>query len=293
MKLLAALLVVISTISFAEELKRPAITGIALVRILAKDVNASHKFYTERLRLPEVPCVIKDCRQYQVGKDQYVQVIKADGRNNGMEVIGFKTADAEGLRRYLEVKKISVPKTVQKNSDGSQEFEITDAEGHRVVFLQPGKLSDKRGDISHRMIHVGFVVNDRGVMDRLYREILGFRPYWYGGWTEDHPIWVSSQVPEGTDWMEYMLDVKPNADHHLLGIMNHYSLGIADINDAAKGLAKSGWEPTKAEHTQLGRDGKRQLNVWDPDDVRIEFMEFTPAEKPCCSEFTGPHPTAD
>jgi len=22
----------------------------------------------------------------------------------------------------------------------------------------------------------------------------------------------------------------------------------------------------------------------------VELMEFTPVEKPCCSEFTGPHP---
>ena len=40
----------------------------------------------------------------------------------------------------------------------------------------------------------------------------------------------------------------------------------------------------------MGRDGKWQLNLYDPDDTRIEFMEFTPKEKPCCSEFTGPHP---
>ncbi len=25
-------------------------------------------------------------------------------------------------------------------------------------------------------------------------------------------------------------------------------------------------------------------------DTRIELMEFTPAQKPCCSEYTGPHP---
>jgi hypothetical protein len=75
--------------------------------------------------------------------------------------------------------------------------------------------------------------------------------------------------------------------------MNHFSLGIGDINDAAAGLAKSGWKPTEQEHTQVGRDGKRQLNVWDPDDVRIEFMEFKPAQKPCCSDFTAQHPSAD
>jgi len=44
------------------------------------------------------------------------------------------------------------------------------------------------------------------------------------------------------------------------------------------------------EEPKLGRDGKWQLNLSDPDQSRIEFMEFAPKEKTCCSEFTGPHP---
>jgi catechol 2,3-dioxygenase-like lactoylglutathione lyase family enzyme len=276
--------------------KRPAITGIAYVRVYANDVSASNKFYTERLQLPEVPCANggTDCRQYEVGKDQFVQVVKANsGQTNGMEVVAFRTSDAEGLRKYLAVQRIKVPDAVKKHADGSREFELSDPEGHCIAFFQPGKADGKEGAISHRMIHIGFVVKDRTVMDGFYKDILGFRPYWFGGWQEDHPVWVSSQVPDGTDWMEYMLDIKPAADHHLLGVMNHFSLGIGDINDAAAGLAKSGWKPTEQEHTQVGRDGKRQLNVWDPDDVRIEFMEFKPAQKPCCSDFTAQHPSAD
>jgi catechol 2,3-dioxygenase-like lactoylglutathione lyase family enzyme len=284
----------LTTMSAFGQAQRPAITGIAYVRIYTSDLSASEKFYTERLQLPAVPCAIGgDCRQYEVGKDQYVQAIKANGRVNGMEVVAFRTSDAAALRTYLAAHKANVPNAVQKHSDGSQEFEMTDPEGHHIAFLQPGKSDGKQGAISHRMIHIGLVVKDRAAMDGFYKDVLGFRPYWYGGWKEDHPVWVSSQVPEGTDWMEYMLDVKPDADHHLLGVMNHFSLGIVDINDAAAGLAKSGWKPNDQEHTQTGRDGKRQLNVWDPDEVRIEFMEFKPTQKPCCSEFTARHPTAD
>ena len=40
----------------------------------------------------------------------------------------------------------------------------------------------------------------------------------------------------------------------------------------------------------MGRDGKWQLNLYDPDFTRIELMEFKPIEKPCCSEFQGRHP---
>ena len=288
-----AILMLFATVSLAKDAKRPPITGIAFVRIYAKDPAASRKFYLERLRLPEVPCAGTNCAQFQVNKDQYVQIVPAGERNNGMEVVAFRTTDLEALRQYLAAHQVKVPGLVVENPDGSREFEIVDAEGHHIAFLQPGKDNGKRGGISHRMIHVGFVVKDRATMDKFYRDVLGFKPYWYGGFQQDHTIWVSSQVPDGTDWLEYMLDIPADASHHQLGVQNHFSLGTANINDAVAGLEKSGWTPTPQEHTQMGRDGKRQLNVWDPDEVRVEFMEFSPSEKPCCSDFTAEHPKAD
>jgi catechol 2,3-dioxygenase-like lactoylglutathione lyase family enzyme len=140
------------------------------------------------------------------------------------------------------------------------------------------------------MIHVGVIAKDRAVMDRFYRDLLGFRLYWHGGMKSDETNWVAMQVPDGRDWLEYMLKVSPQADHREIGVMNHFSLGIQDINAAQAGLEKSGWQSSEAEHKQMGRDGKWQLNIFDPDDVRVEFMEFRPANKPCCSEFTAPHP---
>ena len=273
--------------------QRPPINGMAYVRISTNDMEASHKYYTERVQLPEVPSSISDCRQYQVGRNQYVQVVKANGEVNGMNVVAFQTTDVEALRRYLAAHDVKVPHSLQKNSDGSLEFEVADPEGHRVAFVQPGKVSEKRGGISHRLMHAGFVVKDRAAEDRFYRDILGFRPYWQGGHTDDHPIWISQQLPDSTDWLEYMLDIPADASHRTLGVQNHFALGIADIKDATAGLAKSGWKPDDREYAQLARDGKWQLNTYDPDDVRVEFMEFKPVAKPCCSEFMASHPEAE
>jgi len=41
----------------------------------------------------------------------------------------------------------------------------------------------------------------------------------------------------------------------------------------------------------MGRDGKVQLNLFDPNIIRAEFMEFKPSGPTCCSPFTGPPPT--
>jgi predicted enzyme related to lactoylglutathione lyase len=70
--------------------------------------------------------------------------------------------------------------------------------------------------------------------------------------------------------------------------MNHIALGVADIQAAKQQLVKNG--ASLSEEPKLGRDGKWQLNLYDPDDTRVEFMEFKPKEKPCCSEYSGTHP---
>jgi hypothetical protein len=82
-----------------------------------------------------------------------------------------------------------------------------------------------------------------------------------------------------------------------MGVMNHISLGVKDIKqaeaklDAAIEQTPPNSKPRKDTHPQMGRDGKWQLNLYDPDFTRIELMEFKPAQKPCCSEFQGQHPS--
>ncbi len=99
---------------------------------------------------------------------------------------------------------------------------------------------------------------------------------------------LDPEVPDGTDWIEYMLNVSPNASHKTLGVMNHIALGVPDIRAAQQQLIKNGWKGN--EEPKIGRDGKWQLNLYDPDETRVELMEFKPTKEPCCSPYTGPHP---
>ena len=88
-----------------------------------------------------------------------------------------------------------------------------------------------------------------------------------------------------------MLNAGANPSQRSSGVMNHISLGVRDMKQAQAKLEAHGWQPHGPEHAQMGRDGKWQLNVYDPDLTRVELMEFKPVEKPCCSDFTGPHPS--
>jgi catechol 2,3-dioxygenase-like lactoylglutathione lyase family enzyme len=281
----------VATGARAQEAKRPPITGIGYVSISAQDPAAARRFYTQELLLPETTCPLKDCARYQVGRDQYVEVVHADQPQiDGMRVIGFRTTDAEALRRYLAAHNVTVPPSVERWPDGSAEFAVTDAEAHHIAFVEPKATSDQQGAISHRLIHVGFMVKDRAAMDPFYKDILGFRPYWHGGMQPERTDWVSLQVPDGSDWLEYMLNVPPAPSHHMVGVLNHFALGVANMDSTDAALERTGWQPHGEEHKQMGRDGKYQLNVFDPDEVRVEFMDFSPSQKPCCSDFTAPHP---
>lgn len=141
------------------------------------------------------------------------------------------------------------------------------------------------------MIHTGFLVRSREVEDHFYRDVLGFRPYWHGGMKPGETDWFAIQVPDGTDWLEYMLNQPEQVDLQLMGVMNHISLGVADMKKAQTIMESHGWKPHGDDAAEIGKDGKWQLDVFDPDFSRVELMEFKPTEKPCCSDFTGPHPT--
>jgi len=279
--------------------ERRAITGIDHVVIYVSNLNAARAFYATKLGLNERGGGCNDQRipncftvNWVTGQHVILESSSACPQNDCLDEVVFQTRDARKLRRFLVTHGIIVS-PIQKYDNLSLSFDTQDPEGHHIGFTQIlGIPIDDPGPgikVSYgHIIHAGFVVRDRAAEDHFYKDLLGFRLYWHGGMKDDKDDWVAMQVPDGTDWLEYMLNISPNADKHTLGVMNHVALGVTDIHAAEGQLIKNGWKP--GEKPQMGRDGKWQLNLYDPDDTRIEFMEFKPVEKPCCSEFTGPHP---
>ncbi len=267
--------------------------------IYVSDLKTARDFYETKLGLNENGGGCDDQRipncftvNWATGQRVILKPSSSCPKNDCLDEVIFQTADARELRHFLVTRGLKAG-PLQKNDNISLSFETQDPEGNRVGFTQKVgfPINDPGPGIKvsyGRIIHAGFVVHDREVEDRFYKDILGFHVYWHGGRKDDETSWVDVQVPDGTDWIEYMLNVPANADHHTLGVMNHIALGIPDIHAAEAQLRKNGW--TGTEQPKIGRDGKWQLNLYDPDDTRVEFMEFAPTQKPCCSEFTGPHP---
>ncbi|HVN93206.1 MAG TPA: VOC family protein [Terracidiphilus sp.] len=281
---------------------RPKITGVSHLAIYTSDAAATEHFYTmsvgaEKMPDPENPKGVR----YAINATQYVEVLPLppDAGINRLDHVAFNTDNAEGMRKYLAAKGWKTPAKVQRGKDGSRWFDILDPEGNTVRFVEPPPNPapvDAQSAIGHHIIHVGILVHDRAAEDKLYRDLLGFKPYWWGG-RDGKTEWVSQQVPDAHDWIEYMLSGGPGEgipagmSQQTLGVLDHFSIGVASVPDAYKMLADA--NRLMGRHDQapkIGADGKYQLNLYDPDGTRVEVMQFHATEKPCCSPFTAEDP---
>jgi catechol 2,3-dioxygenase-like lactoylglutathione lyase family enzyme len=283
----------------ADASGRAKITGIDHVAFYTTAPEAVTRLYHGVLGLAAAnPIEMGETLRYMVGK-QWVGYSTAPSPQSldRMDHVAFATGDIAALQDYLKKKGVTVPESIETRPDGSRSFRMKDPEGHPIEFIERAKVgSQAKPDaeaVSRRLIHAGFVVRNRGVEDAFYRDILGFHVYWFGGMKAGQIDWCAMQVPEGTDWLEYMLNVPGRPNRKLMGVMNHISLGVVNMKQAAAKLESHGWQPHGDEQAQLGKDGKWQLNLYDPDLTRVELMEFLPVEKPCCSDFQGPQPGPD
>jgi catechol 2,3-dioxygenase-like lactoylglutathione lyase family enzyme len=288
------------TSAFAATPVRPPITGISHLAVYASDMRAADDYYTRimgarKVADPEDPRGVR----YEFSPHQFVEVLPlaADAGTSRLSHIGWNTTDAAGLRAYLVARGQKGVSPLKRDAQGAW-FETRDPEGNRVQFVQPASAdtTPAPGAISGRMIHVGMLVRDRARQDGFYRDLLGFRPYWFGAAKEGAVDWISQQVPDGRDWLEYMM-VGPGStspldtvDQKKLGVLNHFSLGVRNMEEAMTTMIVGERLSPRHDGPQMGLDGKWQANFYDPDGTRAEFMEFKPVAKPCCSPFTAESP---
>ena len=287
----------VSSATLSAQAARPKITGIAFMRVYTTDAAAADRFYGKTLGLSETRTA--GTEQFVVNRHQWIEVLANSAPPNPttrMAAIAFTTNSVSQMASYLASRAITAI-----DSSHAGELAVHDPEGNLVVFVQSGPSGPEAkaaneaalsaSATSQRIIHVGFIVHNRAKEDAFWREVLGFRPYWYGGMTPAKTEWVSLQVPDGTDWLEYMLGGSATPDLRETGVLDHFSLGTASMNTVLAQLQKNGCEGKDCTAIQVGKDGKIQLNLFDPDQTRVEYMEFQPAMQPCCSPFTGPQPS--
>jgi catechol 2,3-dioxygenase-like lactoylglutathione lyase family enzyme len=280
----------------AQAAERPKITGIANIAVRVDDLGEARRFYSNVVGMAEAfqtrdRDVAGDLACFKVNDHQYVEVSPTlnSADEDRLIRIGFETTDARKLRDYLAGKGVAVPAKVEKDANGNRSFTVKDPDGHTVQFVQymggsihsrnfGRNMPDTR--ISDQMLHVGVRVTDSARADAFYKGILGFRLQWKGGRTDDRAEWISMMVPDGYDWLEYMVSQTPPTPRQL-GVLHHYALGTLDIQTVYRTVVERGYKPP--QEPAIARDSRWLLQLYDRNYTRTEMMIRKPVQTPCCS----------
>jgi catechol 2,3-dioxygenase-like lactoylglutathione lyase family enzyme len=144
--------------------------------------------------------------------------------------------------------------------------------------------------IATKIYHLGFLVGNSEKSMDFYGNVLGFKETWRGGANPKELSWINMRVPDGDDYVEFML--YRNAPDKF-GTKNHISLVVPDV---AKSVAILEARPAfktygKELKVATGVNQKRQVNIYDPDGTRVELMEAnTVTGKPTPSSTAPPPP---
>lgn len=268
---------------------RPRITGLAHVGFFVRDMAASRTYYRDVLGYQELPPLKNPDGSlaltfFKINERQFIELFpEREPGSDRLAHLAFEVEDAEAMRLYLKSRGVAVPDSVNTGRVGNSSFTVKDPDGHTVEFLtygQDGTVAAARGAlissdrISTLMSHAGILVGSLEGAMSFYGGVLGFREVWRGSRDGTTLDWVNLQVPDGDDYIEFMLygnlpePGKRGSQHHICLVVPDVPAAAAAIRARA---GKAGY--TRPIETRTGTNRKRQLNLFDPDGTRTELME--------------------
>jgi len=258
---------------------RPRITGIGHVAFRVSDAAAARRFYGNVLGLAEHAWPRPGRVAYVVGSRQHVVLEPGLPKNEDERLshIAFETTDVKAMAAYLASRGLQVLQPRDRCEESA--IRVVDPYGNSIEFVEAtwppaAPPSDAPLALANRLLHAGAVVHDEEVAHLFYRDTLGFSEIWRGGRTEGVTSWVNMRVPDGTDYLEYMLVTEP-PDRRQRGVLHHICLVVPDIQSAWEAVA-SRTDPSRRSQLSapnVGRNNRWQLNLYDQDGTRTELME--------------------
>src|ERR1700677_1255675 len=226
-----------------DQTPRPHILGLSHLALYVHDMEKTRAFYKDFLGFAEPYSLtnkdgslrltwikINDRQLIQLFPDQHPL-------SDRLYHVALETDDALAMRNYLAARGVTVPAKVGKGKIGNLNYFINDPDGHIVEIVQyapdgwtmlnAGKFMPSTR-ISTNMSHAGILVGDLETAKKFYQDILGFHEIWRGARNPQVLNWVHEQVPDGKNFLEFMLYSElPAPDHR--GQYHHLCLEVADI----------------------------------------------------------------
>ena len=273
--------------------QRPQITGISHVGYFASDLPKTLSFWHDLLGFDEYTTLNKPGTNQvriafvKINDRQHIELFTDTPPSppSMMSHYCFTVSSVEQMRAYLRSKGFDVkPGNGGKTRTGDFAFEIKDPDGTLVEFVQSLPTGTEMQDagkfmpptrIADAIYHVGFLVGNLDKSLAFYEGVLGFKETRRGSSDGKQLSWVNLQVPDGKDYIELMLYDKTPTGY---GTRNHVSLVVPDAQKAIAELESRPAYKTyltygKPLQMQVGKNGKRQVNLYDPDGTRVELME--------------------
>jgi lactoylglutathione lyase len=261
-----------------ERSPRPRITGISHIALRVSDADAARRFYGGVLGLHEMESAGGRI-VFAVGERQRVvlEPTLRPGEDERLSHLAFETPDVKALAGALSSRGLRVEAS---GGDESAAIRVADPDGHTLEFVEvswpPARATPDATSraLSTRMLHAGLTVKDEAAAHAFYRDALGFSEIWRGGRPEGVTQWVNMRVPDGTEYVEYMLTAT-RPDRARLGTMHHLCLVVPDIQAAFEEAARRAGDASGPlpGPPNVGVNGRWQLNLYDPDGTRVELME--------------------
>ena len=260
--------------------ERPRILGISHVAIQVSDLGKARAFYGDLLGFAEKAPRLDHAAIFLVNDRQ--RLIVRDGlppsRDERFLALAFET-ELPAMRARLAERRMKASDPRDDAESGGTRIDASDPDGHSILFVEHKSAnevpatSDRR--ISRRILHAGLTVKDAAAADAFYKETLGFSETWRGGRPEGATNWINMRVPDGTDYLEYMLFPDAPPTRRQLGSAHHVALLVQDIQQALETVRARtrADDPNHRATPQIGVNRRWQLNVFDADGTRIEFME--------------------
>lgn len=277
----------------ARAQERAKITGISHAGYFVTDLPKAVTFWHDLLGFDEYATLNRPGTDetriafIKINDRQHIELFtdKPPEPPNMMSHLCFTVSNVEQMRAYLRSKGIKVkPGNGSKTRTGDYAFEIKDPDGTLIEFVESlptGTEAENAGKhmpatrIAEQIYHVGFLVGNLDKSLAFYEGVLGFTETWRGSSDGKELSWVNLKAPDGTDYIELMLyGGKPSG----FGTKNHVSLLVPSVPRAVEELEsrpayKNYLTWGKPLKVQVGKNGKRQVNLYDPDGTRVELME--------------------
>jgi catechol 2,3-dioxygenase-like lactoylglutathione lyase family enzyme len=299
------LILLTGSVAFSQTPKRPRITGVAHIAVFSHDIAKTRAYYTGLLGFHEPyslnnPDGSFSMTFFKVNERQYIEVFPERATaTDRLNHISVETDDIEGMRLYLAAKGIPVPDKTNLGRIRNKSFNVKDPDGHTVEFVQympDGWTVREKGKhlptgVSARMLHIGILVGALDPAMKFYGEILGFQELWRGSRDNKTLDWVNMKVPDGDDYIEFML-YKDLPEETRRGSAHHICLMVPEMQ---KALAAIEALPARKDYMRpleirTGINRRRQLNIFDPDGTRTELMEPVTVDGKPAPSSTAPPP---